>query len=65
MLIQEQHPELIKYLNEMPITIPDRSSPVINKKNLTDYYESLDCILKTYLEAHEYERAIGATRKKV
>ena len=44
--IQEKYPELIKYLNEMPISNPDEKDPKINEKNLTDYYESLIVITK-------------------
>ena len=44
--IQEKYPELIKYLNEMPITNPDEKDPEINEKNLVDYFESLIVITK-------------------
>ena len=48
MQIQEKHPELSKFLEEMPITIPNESSPEINIKILKEYYESLQNILKKY-----------------
>ena len=44
--IQEKYPELIKYLNEMPITNPDEKDPEINEKNLVDYFESLSVMTK-------------------
>ena len=44
--IQEKYPELIKYLNEMPISNPGEKDPKINEKKLTDYYESLIVITK-------------------
>jgi hypothetical protein len=44
--IQQKHPELCEFLNEMPVTIPNESNPEINIKNLKDYYESLNQILK-------------------
>lgn len=44
--IQEKYPELIKYLNEMPITNPDEKDPEINEKNLVDYLESLSVMTK-------------------
>jgi hypothetical protein len=46
MQIREKHPELSKFLEEMPVTIPDESKPEINNKVLKEYYESLQNILK-------------------
>jgi hypothetical protein len=46
MLIQELHPELSKYLNEMPVTIPNEEHPHINIEILKEYYDSLLQILK-------------------
>jgi hypothetical protein len=46
MQIQEKHPELSKFLEEMPVTIPDENNPEINTKILKDYYESLNNLLK-------------------
>ena len=48
MLIQEKHPELSKYLAEMPVTIPDENHPEVNIKALKDYYDSLDSLIKRY-----------------
>lgn len=39
--IRERRPELVKYIEEMPITIPNDSDPEITKKILIDYIESL------------------------
>lgn len=47
--IHNEYPELSKYLLEIPITIPEVSSPEINIKILTDYYETLENILKKYI----------------
>lgn len=52
MKIKGQFPELSKYILEMPVTIPDIANPKINIKILTDYYNSLDAILKNYTENH-------------
>ncbi|TDE30555.1 MULTISPECIES: hypothetical protein [Flavobacterium] len=52
MKIRNEYPELSKYLSEMPLTIPDISNPEINNKILTDYYESLENILKKYIPNH-------------
>jgi hypothetical protein len=50
--INNEYPELSKYLLEIPITIPEVSSPEINIKILTDYYETLENILKKYIPNH-------------
>ncbi|MEP6712978.1 MAG: cupin domain-containing protein [Ferruginibacter sp.] len=52
MQIQEKYPELLKYLNEMPVTIPDENKPEINTSVLKNYYESLKNILKDYVAEH-------------
>lgn len=50
--INDQYPELSKYLEEMPNTIPDEKTPEITLKNLSSYYESLNSILKKYRANH-------------
>lgn len=50
-LIQTRHPELSKYLNELPVTIPVEDHPKINIKILKEYYESLEDILKNFTSA--------------
>jgi hypothetical protein len=52
MTIQEKFPELSKYIMEMPVTNPDEISPKINLKNLTEYYNSLEALLKKYAPNH-------------
>lgn len=47
--IKIQYPELGKYLEEMPITIPDKKYPIITSKILQDYYQSLTSLLDNYL----------------
>jgi len=49
MEILEMHPELSEFLNEMPVTIPNNNNPKINIDILRDYYDSLNNILKNYL----------------
>ncbi|MEO6189089.1 MAG: alpha/beta hydrolase [Saprospiraceae bacterium] len=39
--IREKHPELVKHLNEMPITVPYVENPDVIVKTLTSYYDSL------------------------
>jgi hypothetical protein len=48
-LIQEKYPELLKYLIEMPVTIPNQNHPIINVKVLKNYLNSLNAILNDYL----------------
>lgn len=48
--IRQNYPELLKYLNEMPDTIPSEEDPKINHKALSDYYESLVDVVKKYDE---------------
>lgn len=50
--IRNEYPELLKYLVEMPVTIPNTNSPEINIKILKDYYESLNSLLKEYTPNH-------------
>ena len=52
--IQNTYPELCKYFEEMPITIPN-SNPEINIKTLTDYYNSLEALSKKYAASHIVE----------
>jgi hypothetical protein len=48
MKIQGKYPELSKYLNELPVTIPNENDPEINTKVLDNYYESLVKLISTY-----------------
>lgn len=50
--IMEQYPELSKYLEEMPVTIPNETNPEITLKNLNAYYESLKLMLDSYKLEH-------------
>lgn len=52
MKIRENYPELSKYLEEMPVTIPDEKNPEITTKNLTAYYDSLNSLLNKYILEH-------------
>jgi len=52
MKIQENYPELMTFLNEMPVTIPNEESPEIEVKSLEDYHESLVTLLNRYEETH-------------
>lgn len=53
MIIQENYPELSKYLNEMPVTIPIDKNPKVNVKNLEKYYDSLVELFRNYVAEHQ------------
>lgn len=55
MMIQEKYPELSKYIAEMPVTIPDVTTPEMTIKILQEYLESLNALLKKYAINHESE----------
>ncbi len=46
--IEEKDPELIKYLAETPMTIPDINNPDIDNKALKEYLETLREIKQKY-----------------
>ena len=50
--IRSEYPELEKYLEEMPMTIPADSDPHITIKNLQAYYDSLVELVEKYDEEH-------------
>jgi iron uptake system EfeUOB component EfeO/EfeM len=53
--IQEDFPELIKYLGEIPANNSNNSNDTldeINRKTLTDYYNTLNELLKDYSKSH-------------
>ena len=52
-LIETMYPELYKFLEENPLTIPSVNHPNINAKIMEDYLESLDQILKHHIETHK------------
>lgn len=58
MLIQNKHPELWKYLNEMPVTVPIVGAPKINSESLQEYYNSLDQMVQKYLLEHPQKKIL-------
>lgn len=50
--IRETTPELLKYLNEMPITIPYQENPEITVRTLTSYYDSVLALHYEYEKNH-------------
>ena len=53
MVIHDNYPELSKYLNEMPITVPADTNPEVNVKNLQKYYDSLLTLFRNYVAEHQ------------
>jgi hypothetical protein len=53
-LIKEKHPELIRFLDEMPVTIPNDKDPHLNLKALKEYVDSLSDLLKKYDIQHPF-----------
>ena len=52
MTIMDQYPELSKYIEEMPVTIPNENNPEITLSNLKSNYESLSLMLNKYKTEH-------------
>lgn len=53
MVIQENYPELSKYINEMPITIPVDATPEVTIKGLQKYYDTLLTWFRNYVAEHQ------------
>lgn len=51
MKIQEEFPELSKYIAEIPITIPNEANPEINLKVLEEYYKTLQILVEDYIQS--------------
>jgi hypothetical protein len=52
MQMEADFPELLQYMGEMTITIPDQTSPNIDRAALHDYYQSLVLLLNKYADSH-------------
>jgi len=50
--IRERDPELLKYMDEMPLTVPYQENPDITVKTLTSYYNSLVVLFEEYENNH-------------
>ncbi|MGM5470329.1 hypothetical protein ACS386_08625 [Flavobacteriaceae bacterium LMO-SS05] len=50
--IQEEYPELIKYLNEIPRNRLSNAEKEIDNTALKDYLDSLNNLLETYAKKH-------------
>jgi hypothetical protein len=50
--IRDQYPELSKYIEEMPVTVPDEKHPEVTLKSLQSYYDSLRSVVDKYMQEH-------------
>ncbi|MBD0850173.1 hypothetical protein [Maribacter arenosus] len=55
--IETDYPELYRFLEEDPITLPGKAHPKVQKKELQDYLESLEQLLGKHLRT--YKKANG------
>ncbi len=53
--IESQYPELYRFLDENPITLPMSQHPQVDKKALEGYMESLQQLLEHHLETHKMD----------
>ena len=51
--IEQEYPELYRYLDENPITIPKLNHPTMDIKNFSDYLETLKALLKQHIISHQ------------
>lgn len=51
--IETYYPELYRFLDENPMTLPIMAHPKVDKYALQDYLESLRQLLKHHLETHK------------
>jgi hypothetical protein len=52
MKIQQEYPELYKYIQEMPVKISTENKADVNIKNLEEYHNSLVELLAEYAKTH-------------
>lgn len=50
--IEEHHPELLKYLEELPNSVPSKAEKQEDLELLREYRDSLKAILATYTDKH-------------
>jgi len=62
-MIKEQFPDLVKYLEEMPVTIPNKKNPKVTLDELKKYYESLYAMLNKYKLEHQKKQTKKQTTK--
>ncbi len=61
--IRDRYPELIKYLDEMPVRNDDSCDDEAENRNLKEYYDSLTGLLAKYAEEHDSEPKVPGTQE--
>lgn len=51
--IETNYPELYRFLDENPLTLPNESHPNLDQNTLRSYLDSLKQLLKHHLETHK------------
>jgi hypothetical protein len=51
--IETNYPELYRFLDENPLTLPVSKHPHLDKEVMQEYLESLKQLLKHHLETHK------------
>jgi len=51
--IESNYPELYRFLDENPITIPSKEDSVLDKKILEGYLNDLNQLLQHHIETHK------------
>jgi hypothetical protein len=51
--IEQEYPELYKYLDETPVTIACCDHPELTVKTFSDYLDSLKNLLQNHIETHK------------
>ncbi|WP_424367343.1 hypothetical protein [Maribacter sp.] len=57
--IETEYPELYRFLEENPITLPTMAHPEVHKKELQDYLESLEQLLDKHLKTHKKDKGLN------
>lgn len=57
--IETDFPELYRFLDEKPMTIPISEQASIDKETMKDYLDSLKQLLEYQLERHQSDKMLG------
>lgn len=61
--IRDRYPELIKYLDEMPVRNDDSTDDEAENRNLKEHYDSLVGLLAKYAVDHDSEPTVPETQE--
>ena len=51
--IESDYPEIYRYLDENPITLPKRKDPKVDEEVLKEYLRSLELLVENYKRTHQ------------